>query len=178
MLADRSIVSKKSPNKVTSVAAEEMEKRDLAKGNLRRKNTFRTQGRADVQSALKRIRLAARRDKKGQFTALYHHVYNIDFLREAFYALKRKAAPGVDEVTWGDYHDDLEENLRDLSDRLKQGSYRAKVVRRVYIPKATGGERPLGVTALEDKIVQRARVAVMSTIYETDFVGFSYGFRK
>lgn len=175
--SDRSIVSKKSPNKVTSVAAEEMEKRDLAKGNLRRQNTFRTQGRADVQSALKRIRLAARRDKKGQFTALYHHVYNIDFLREAFYALKRKAAPGVDEVTWGDYHDDLEENLRDLSDRLKQGSYRAKAVRRVYIPKATGGERPLGVTALEDKIVQRATVAVMSTIYETDFVGFSYGFR-
>lgn len=175
--SDRSIVSRKSPNKVTSVAAEEMEKRDLAKGNLRRQNTFRTQGRADVQSALKRIRLAARRDKRGQFTALYHHVYNVDFLREAFYALKRKAAPGIDEMTWAVYQEDLEVNLRELSERLKRGSYRAKAVRRVYIPKATGGERPLGVTALEDKIVQRATGAVLSTIYETDFVGFSYGFR-
>lgn len=175
--SDRSIVSRKSPNKVTSVAAEEMEKRDLAKGNLRRQNAFRTQGRADVQSALKRIRLAARRDKKGQLTALYHHVSNPAFLREAFYAIRRKAASGIDGVTWDAYHEDLEANLQDLSERLKRGAYRATAVKRVYIPKASGGQRPLGVTALEDKIVQRSTVAVLSAIYETDFLGFSYGFR-
>ena len=155
-----------------------MEKRDLAKGNLRRQNTFRTQGRADVQSALKRIRLAARRDRKGQLTALYHHISNPAFLREAFYAIRRKAASGIDGVTWDAYNEDLEANLQDLSERLRRGAYRATAVKRVYIPKTSGGQRPLGVTALEDKIVQRSTVAVLSAIYETDFLGFSYGFRK
>ena len=132
---------------------------------------------ADLQSALRRIRQAACRDKKLRFTSLWHHVYNVARLRKAYFKLKRKAAAGVDHVTWGQYGEDLEDNLRDLSERLQSGAYRAKPVRRVYIPKADGRQRPLGVTALEDKIVQRSTVEVMNAIYETDFLGFSYGFR-
>jgi group II intron reverse transcriptase/maturase len=112
-----------------------------------------------------------------RFTALLHHVYNPEMLRQAYFSLKREAAPGVDGQTWRHYGERLEENLHDLSGRLKRGAYRAKPVRRVYIPKADGRQRPLGVTALEDKIVQRATVEVLNTIYETDFLGFSYGFR-
>jgi group II intron reverse transcriptase/maturase len=112
-----------------------------------------------------------------RFTALLHHVYNPDTLREAYFSLKRDAAPGVDGQTWKAYGEALEENLQDLSARLKRGAYRAKPVRRAYIPKADGRQRPLGVPVLEDKIVQRATVEVLNAIYETDFVGFSYGFR-
>ncbi|HYM05111.1 MAG TPA: group II intron reverse transcriptase/maturase [Terriglobales bacterium] len=112
-----------------------------------------------------------------RFTALLHHIYNLETLRRAYLSLKREAAPGVDGETWRHYGEELETNLRDLSDRLKRGAYRAKPVRRVYIPKAEGRQRPLGVTALEDKIVQRAAVEVLNAIYETDFLGFSYGFR-
>jgi group II intron reverse transcriptase/maturase len=112
-----------------------------------------------------------------RFTALLHHIYNPDTLREAYFRLKRDAAPGVDGQTWGAYGEALEDNLRGLSERLKRGAYRAKPVRRVYIPKADGRQRPLGVPVLEDKIVQRATVEVLNTIYETDFLGFSYGFR-
>ncbi len=132
---------------------------------------------ADLPSALERIRHAARGDSKMRFTALLHQVYNLDTLREAYFRLKRDAAPGVDGLTWRHYGEALEENLRDLSAKLKRGAYRAKPVRRVYIPKTDGRQRPLGVTALEDKIVQRATVAVLNAIYETDFLGFSYGFR-
>jgi len=130
-----------------------------------------------LQSAVERIRQAARGDKKVQFTSLWHHVYEIGRLREAFYSLKRDAAPGVDGRTWRAYREELEENLVDLSDRLRRGAYRAKPVRRAYIPKSDGRRRPLGVTVLEDKIVQRAVVEVLNGIYETDFLGFSYGFR-
>jgi group II intron reverse transcriptase/maturase len=112
-----------------------------------------------------------------RFTALLHHVYNPDTLREAYFRLKRDAAPGVDGQTWRAYGEALEDNLRDLSERLQRGAYRAKPVRRVYIPKADGRQRPLGVPVLEDKIVQRATVEVLNAIYETDFLGFSYGFR-
>ena len=112
-----------------------------------------------------------------RFTALLHHVYNLDTLREAYFSLKRDAAPGVDGQTWRAYGEALEENLRGLSARLKRGAYRAKPVRRVYIPKADGRQRPLGVPVLEDKLVQRATVEVLNAIYETDFLGFSYGFR-
>jgi group II intron reverse transcriptase/maturase len=126
---------------------------------------------------LERIRQAACRDKELRFTTLWHHVYNVERLREAYFSLKRKAAPGVDGETWRHYGESLERNLDDLSDRLKRGAYRAKPVRRVYIPKADGRQRPLGVTALEDKIVQRSTVEVLNAIYETDFLGFSYGFR-
>ena len=131
----------------------------------------------DLQSALERIRQVACRDKELRFTSLWHHVTNIDRLRQAYFGLKRNAAPGVDGLTWQQYGESLEKNLQDLSARLKRGAYRAKPVRRAYIPKADGRQRPLGVTALEDKIVQRSTVQVLNAIYETDFLGFSYGFR-
>ena len=127
----------------------------------------------DLQSALERIRQVACRDKELRFTSLWHHVTNIDRLRQAYFGLKRNAAPGVDGLTWQQYGESLEENLQDLSARLKRGAYRAKPVRRAYIPKADGRQRPLGVTALEDKIVQRSTVQVLNAIYETDFLGFS-----
>jgi group II intron reverse transcriptase/maturase len=112
-----------------------------------------------------------------RFTALLHHVYDLEMLREAYFCLKREAAPGVDQVTWRQYGETLEDNLQDLAGRLKRGAYRAKPVRRVFIPKADGRQRPLGVTTLEDKLVQRATVEVLNAIYETDFLDFSYGFR-
>jgi len=154
-----------------------MEGRGLAKGNLPQQNASRTPSRNDASSALERVRQAAGKDKKLRFTALLHHIYNLETLRMAYFRLKKEAAPGVDGETWRHYGEELERNLQDLSDRLKRGAYRAKPVRRVYIPKADGRQRPLGVPALEDKIVQRAAVEVLNAIYETDFLGFSYGFR-
>ena len=157
--------------------AEGVEGKGLAKGNPSQQNTPRTQDREGVPSALERVRQAAARDRELRFTTLMHHVYNLETLRTAYLSIKREAAPGVDGETWRHYGVALEENLQDLSDRLKRGAYRAKPVRRVFIPKADGRLRPLGVTALEDKIVQRAAVEVLNAIYETDFLGFSYGFR-
>jgi len=175
--SDRPIVPGKSPNKTRVPAAEEMEGRGLAKGNLSQQNAFRTQSRADALSALEQVRQTAKQNKEMKFTALMHHIYQIDTLQFAYSQLKRQAAPGVDGETWRHYGEALEDNLQNLSHRLKRGAYRAKPVRRVYIPKADGRLRPLGVTALEDKIVQRATVEVLNTIYESDFLGFSYGFR-
>ena len=131
----------------------------------------------NLPNAMERIRQAASRDKALRFTTLWHHVYNIDHLRGAYFSLKRNAAAGVDGETWRHYGEHLDAHLRDLSDRLKRGAYRAKPVRRAYIPKSDGRQRPLGVTALEDKIAQKATVEVLNAIYETDFLGFSYGFR-
>jgi len=130
-----------------------------------------------LSNAMDRIRQAACWDKKLQFTTLWHHVYNTDCLREAYKSLKRNAAPGIDGETWHHYGENLEGNLQELSERLKRGAYRAKSVRRAYIPKPDGRQRPLGVTVLEDKVVQKATVEVLNAIYETDFLGFSYGFR-
>jgi len=157
--------------------AEGVEGRGLAKGNLPGCNAVRTQSRAAAPSALERVRQAAARDRKQRFTALLHHVHDGERLRAAYLALKREAAPGIDGETWQSYGENLESNLQDLSARLQRGAYRAKPVRRAYIPKADGRRRPLGVPALEDKIVQRAVVEVLNAIYETDFLGFSYGFR-
>jgi group II intron reverse transcriptase/maturase len=154
-----------------------MEGRGLAKGNRPQQNASRTPSRTDAPSALERVRQAAKGDKKLRFTALLHHIYSLETLRGAYFSLKKEAAAGVDGETWRPYGESLEDNLRDLSERLKRGAYRAKPVRRVYIPKADGRQRPLGVTALEDKIAQRATVEVVNAIYETDFLGFSYGFR-
>jgi len=131
----------------------------------------------NLPNAAERIRQAASRDKRLRFTTLWHHVYNIEHLQKAYFSLKRNAAPGVDGETWRHYGEDLERNLQDLADRLKRGAYRAKPVRRSFIPKPDGGQRPLGVTVLEDKIAQRATVGILNAIYETDFLGFSYGFR-
>ncbi len=157
--------------------AEGVEGRGLAEGNRLQQNASRTPCRNDAPSALERVRQAAKKDKKLRFTALLHHIYNLETLRQAYLRLKREAAPGVDGEMWRHYGEALEENLRDLSQRLQRGAYRAKPVRRAYIPKGDGRQRPLGVTALEDKIVQRAAVEVLNAIYETDFLGFSYGFR-
>jgi len=175
--SDRPEVPEKSPNNAGQPGAEGMEGRGLAKGNLPQQNASRTPSRSDAPSALERVRQAAKGDKKLRFTALLHHIYNLETLRWAYLSLKREAAAGVDGETWRHYGESLEENLRDLSERLKRGAYRAKPVRRVYIPKADGRQRPLGVTALEDKIAQRATVEVLNAIYETDFLSFSYGFR-
>jgi len=175
--SDRPTVPVKLSNKAERTVAETVEGRGRTKGNLPEHNALRTQGREGAQSALERIRQVAKGDKKQRFTALLHHVYDIDRLRTAFLALKREAAAGVDGETWRHYREDLESNLQDLSERLKRGAYRAKPVRRVFIPKSDGRQRPLGVPVLEDKIVQRAVVEVLNAIYEEDFLGFSYGFR-
>jgi RNA-directed DNA polymerase len=175
--SDRPVVPAKSPNNAGRPAAEAMEGRGLAKGNPSQQNAPRTPSRAGAPSALERVRRAAEEDKQVRFTALLHHVYNVDHLRAAYYALKRGAAPGIDGETWRDYGAALEETLADLSGRLKRGAYRAKAVKRTYIPKADGRQRPLGIPTLEDKLVQRTTVEVLNAIYETDFLGFSYGFR-
>jgi group II intron reverse transcriptase/maturase len=167
----------KSPNNAGQPVAEEMEGRGLAKGNLQQQNAPRTLSRQGAPSALERVRQAASRDRKMRFTTLLHHINDLQTLRVAYLSLKRDAAAGVDGETWRHYGERLEENLQELADRLKRGAYRAKPVRRVYITKADGRQRPLGVTALEDKLVQRATVEVLNAIYETDFLGFSYGFR-
>ena len=175
--SDRSVVPAKSPNKAGQPAAEGTEGRGLTKGNLQQQNASRTPSRKDAPSALERVRQAASKDKEVRFTALLHHIYNLETLRMAYFCLKKEAAPGVDGETWRHYGETVEDNLQDLSHRLKRGAYRAKPVRRAYIDKSDGRKRPLGVPVLEDKIVQRATVEVLNAIYETDFLGFSYGFR-
>jgi len=175
--SDRPIVPEKSPNQAERSAAEGMEGRGLAKGNLSQQNAFRTSRRVNAPNALERVRETAKGNKDAKFTTLMHHIYRIETLRTAYLEIKRQAAPGVDGETWQHYGEDLEDHLQDLSHRLRRGAYRAKPVRRAYIPKADGRQRPLGVTALEDKIVQRATVGVLNAIYETDFLGFSYGYR-
>jgi len=174
--SDRPVVPMKEPNKAREPAAEAPEGRGLTKGNSLKQNTPRTQSRVGVPSALERVRQAARRDKKARFTALMHHI-TVDRLRQAYLRIKRTAAAGVDGTTWKQYGERLEENLQVLHAKLHKGGYRAKASRRAYIPKADGRQRPLGIVALEDKIVQGAVVEVLNAIYEEDFLGFSYGFR-
>ena len=170
------IVAVKPANKAERSAAESGEPRAEAKGNAGRQSTLRMQNRGGVTQALERIRQAARQRKKERFTALLHHI-NPELLRNAFYALKQEAAAGVDGLTWQGYAADLENQLNDLHGRVQRGAYRPLPSRRVYIPKPDGRQRPLAVAALEDKIVQRAALAVLNAIYEEDFLGFSYGFR-
>src|SRR6201981_2662743 len=174
--SDSGIVAMKPTNKAGRPVAEPVEPRPGAKGNAEQQSTLRTQGRERVTQALGRVRLAARQREKEQFTALLHHI-NVDTLRTAFYALKRKAAPGVDGMTWQDYEADLELRSEDPQGRAHRGAYRPQPSRRAYIDKADGKQRPLSIAALEDKIVQGATVMVLNAIYEGDFVGFSCGFR-
>ena len=148
----------------------------MTKENIVESNTRPTQSGERVSQGLQGVRERARRNKQERFTALLHHV-TPELLRESFYALKRKAAPGVDGVTWQEYATGLEDSLQDLHGRVHRGAYQAQPSRRVYIPKANGKQRPLGIAALEDKIVQQAVVTVLNAIYEEDFRGFSYGFR-
>lgn len=174
--SDRSVLPAKPPNNAADAVAEVVEGRDLAKGNTASKTRPGHGAGVSAPSALDRVRQVAQKDKEARFTALLHRV-DVDRLRAAYRAIRPKAAAGVDGVTWADYGQDLEENLRDLHARVHRGSYRAKPSRRVFIPKADGRQRPLGVASLEDKILQRALVEVLNSIYEADFLGFSYGFR-
>lgn len=174
--SDPPIVPGKRPNKPGRPGAEAVEGRGGTKGTAGRQSTGRTQSRETVSQALACVREAAKRNRSERFTSLMHHV-TPELLAWAFYQLKAKAAPGVDGVTWEEYAGALDGNIDDLHRRVMRGGYRAKPSRRQYIPKADGRQRPLGIAALEDKIVQRALVEVLNAIYETDFRGFSYGFR-
>jgi len=174
--SDSGIVPMNHSNQDGKPSAENGEGRPLIKENTPQSCTHPTQSGARVSQGLAGVRKAARERKEMKFTALLHHL-TVDLLRESFYALKRKAAPGVDGTTWQKYETGLEGRLVDLHSRVHRGAYRAMPSRRVYIPKADGRQRPLGVAALEDKIVQQAVVTILNQIYEEDFLGFSYGFR-
>lgn len=174
--SDPAIVAGKPANKDAQASAEPVEPRAGAEGNAVEHGTRRTPGRESMSHGLDRVRQAARERKEERLTALLHHV-DVELLRAAYGWLKREAAAGVDGVTWAAYGEGLELRLADLHERLHRGAYRAQPSRRVYIPKPDGRQRPLGIAALEDKIVQRAVAEVLNAIYEEDFLGFSYGFR-
>src|SRR4051812_23020378 len=163
-------------NKDGKPSAEGEEGRPLVKENTHQSSTHSTQSEVRVSQGLAGVRKAAKERKGMTFTALFHHL-TVGLLREGFYALKRKAAPGVDGVTWTEYESGIEGRLADLHSRVHRGAYRALPSRRVYIEKSDGRKRPLGIAALEDKIVQHAVVTILNQIYEEDFLGFSYGFR-
>ena len=170
------VVPTKQPNKSGQPPAEAVEGRPLTKENMDQPNQYRTRSRASWSSGLARVREVAKKDRKLRFSALLHHV-TVDLLRDSFYALKRKAAPGVDGVTWEEYGRDLEVRLVDLHRRIHRGAYRALPSLRAWITKPDGRQRPLGIAALEEKIVQHAVGRVLTQIWEEDFLGFSYGFR-
>ena len=174
--SDCAVVPVKRPNKEAPASAEVAEGRAQTKENDAEPSTSPTRSGERVSRGLGGVRQVAREKKQERFTALLHHL-TVELLRESYYALKRNAAPGVDGVRWGEYEDGLEDRLKDLHGRVHRGAYRAQPSRRVYIPKADGRQRPLGIAALEDKIVQQAVVTILNEIYEVDFRGFSYGFR-
>ena len=174
--SDCAVVPMNQPNKGGQPAAEVGEGRARTKENIVQSSTSPTQSGERVSQGLRGVQQAARAKKQERFTALLHHL-TLNLLRDSFYALKRQAAPGVDGVTWQAYETELEGRLADLHSRVHRGAYRAQPSRRVYIPKADGRQRPLGIAALEDKIVQQAVVTILNQIYEVDFKGFSYGFR-
>jgi RNA-directed DNA polymerase len=174
--SDRAVVPMKQPNKGAHAPAEAVEGRAWTEENKAEPHTSPTQSGERVSQGLRGVRQAARERKQERFTALLHHV-TIPLLRQSFYDLKRKAAPGVDGMTWSEYERGVEDRLEDLHDRIYRGAYQAQPSLRTYIPKSDGRQRPLGIAALEDKIVQQAMVTVLNEIYEVDFRGFSYGFR-
>ncbi len=174
--SDCAVLPMNRPNKGGQLSAEVGEGRARMKENIDQSHMLPTQSGKGVSQGLDGVRKAARERRQERFTALLHHL-NINLLRESFYALKRGASPGVDGMRWAEYETDLEERIRDLHGRVHRGTYRAQPSRRVYIPKADGRQRPLGVAALEDKVVQQAVVTILNQIYEVDFKGFSYGFR-
>ena len=175
--SDNNIVPEKPANKENKISAEQVEGRELTKGNIVAPAAVRTQGRGAVSIKLQGVRRKAQQDKDVRFNNLFNHITS-DLLIESFYSLKKNAAAGVDKVTWHQYQEGLAERIEDLHNRVHAGSYRAQPVRRSYITKADGRQRPLGITALEDKIVQMATATILNQIYEIDFMGFSYGFRE
>ncbi len=174
--SDGRVVPAKGSNKGGQLPAESLEERRPTKENIEQPTAPRTQSRTSESSGLLGVRHVARKEKRTRFTALLHHV-TVERLQESFYALKREAAPGVDGMTWREYETDLQARVVDLHRRVHTGTYRAQPSKRAYIPKADGRPRPLGIAALEDKVIQHAVGTVLATIYETDFLGFSYGFR-
>jgi RNA-directed DNA polymerase len=174
--SDSAMVAERPTNRAGRPAAESEERRAETKGNAAQQNTRRAQNRESVSQALDRIRRVASQRKKERFTTLLHHI-SPEYLETAFFELKENAAPGVDGLTWQAYEEELDRNIADLHSRVHKGAYRALPSRRVYIPKPDGRQRALALAALEDKIVQRATIGVLSAIYEEDFLGFSYGFR-
>jgi RNA-directed DNA polymerase len=177
--SDRPIVPGKPSNKGTGapVSAEEVEGRGLAKGKTHQFPRVRTQSRRALNEGLERIRQTVKERKGERLTALWHHAYNPNRLHEAYLALNRESAPGIDGVTWGQYGENLWANLTDLAGRLQRGAYRPAPVERTYVLKQDGSPRPIGKPTLEDKIVQRSVAEVLGAVYETEFLGFSYGFR-
>ena len=174
--SDCAVVPVNQPNKEGQPSAEAGEGRAQTEENIVPSHMRPTQSGKRMSLGLDGVRQAARKRKQERFTALLHHL-SVGLLRDSFYALKRQASPGVDGVTWQEYQTGLEDRLVDLHNRVHRGAYRAQPSRRVYIPKADGRQRPLGIAALEDKIVQQAVVTILNQIYEVDFKGFSYGFR-
>ncbi|MGC2117465.1 MAG: group II intron reverse transcriptase/maturase, partial [Candidatus Acidiferrales bacterium] len=174
--SDCAVLPVNQPNKEGQSSAEVGEGRAQTKENIVQTHMHPTQSGKRMSQGLDGVRKVAKERKQERFTALLHHL-NVDLLRDSFYALQRKASPGVDGVTWQEYETGLEDRLVDLHSRVHRGAYRAKPSRRVFIPKADGRQRPLGIAALEDKIVQQAVVTILNQIYEVDFKGFSYGFR-
>src|SRR5487761_1340071 len=174
--SDNLVVPAKPPNNAGGPVTEVVEERRLAEGNTDSSTRPGRSAGEGVTSGLDRVREVARKDNEARFTALLHHV-DLSRLWAAYVAINPKAAPGVDQVTWDAYGQDLRENLEDLLRRVHSGAYRASPSRRVYIPKPDGRQRPLGIATLEDKILQRAVVEVLNAVYEEDFLGFSYGFR-
>src|SRR6266566_2614058 len=177
--SDGAVVPMKPSNKATGQApeaAERVEGRASTKENVQQARAVPAQHGAAASQGLKGVRKVAKERKQEQFTTLLHHL-TVNLLRDSYYALKREAAPGVDGVRWAEYEDGLEPRLKDLHERVHRGSYRAQASRRIYMQKPDGRQRPIGIAALEDKIVQQAVVTILNAIYEEDFRGFSYGFR-
>jgi RNA-directed DNA polymerase len=174
--SDCAVVPVNQPNKEAAASAEVGEGRAQPKENIDQSHMPLTQSGARMSQGLDGVRKAAKERKQERFTSLLHHL-NADLLRDSFYALKRKASPGVDGVTWQEYETGLEDRIIDLHSRVHRGTYRAQPSKRVYIPKLDGRQRPIGIAAVEDKVLQQAVVTILNQIYEVDFMGFSYGFR-
>jgi group II intron reverse transcriptase/maturase len=177
--SDGVVIPMKQANKVAeqpAVAAESVEGRTPTKENIGQEHTLPAQDGQSVSQGLAGVREVARARKQEKFTSLLHHL-TVDLLRSSFLRLKKEAAPGVDGVRWGEYEDGLETRLAELKDRIHRGAYRAQPSRRIYLEKPDGRQRPIGIAALEDKIVQQAVMTILNEVYEVDFRGFSYGFR-
>ena len=174
--SDCAVILVSQPNNERQLSPEAGEGRAQTQENIVQSHMRPTQSGKRMSQGLRGVRQASRERKQERFTALLHHL-SVRLLRDSFYALKRQASPGVDGVTWQEYETGLEDRLVDLRSRVHRGAYQARPSRRVYIPKADGRQRPLGIAPLEDKIVQQAVMTILNQIYEVDFKGFSYGFR-